>query len=129
MGHVSHRHCYHDSSLANETKTPQSDTWPCFSLHLIPLYTTYLFAKPPFNLLVIKIFHSSHPTKHGCCLYAFLCFSIYDGINRGDGFQQICCSYDYKTAIIFFTKKTAATHKKLHMMFSRSFDKLFASIV
>lgn len=31
----------------------------CLSAHLILLYKTYLFAKPPFNLLVIKIFHSS----------------------------------------------------------------------
>lgn len=35
----------------------------CSSVHLILLYTTYLFAKPPFNLLVIKIFHSCSSPK------------------------------------------------------------------
>jgi hypothetical protein len=37
---------------------PEHDSLLCLFVHLILFNTTYLLAKPPFNPLVIKIFHS-----------------------------------------------------------------------
>lgn len=55
-----------------------------FSIHLILLYTTCLFAKPPFNLLVMKIFHPSHPSETWLLLVHFSSAFIMMAL-RGEG--------------------------------------------